>query len=182
MEQPALCQEPHQERVGVVGVVGFSSPPVEPLLATQTHTEKSYNAVAISVKALNAPSLLLAYRAELEDDMSTSRCNRHLSGLTQVRCLGFWKSPMVAQERARWLDLTSLSQGEKTQLFDVPVAPKCLFSPVAATKQKHCEEKKHEGEALQLCFPRKLPPPFSTAPWQTFAQAIARPAYHIPRC
>ena len=70
MEQPALRKKP-QERVGV-GVVGPSSPPVEPLLATQNQTEKSYDAGAIAVKALNALSLLLAYRAELEDDMLAS--------------------------------------------------------------------------------------------------------------
>lgn len=76
---------------------------------------------------------------------------------------------MVAQERARWLDLASPLASLKGRKFNsLPVAPKCLFSPVVATKQKCCEEKKHEGEAPQLCFPRRFPPPLSTAPWQMF--------------
>lgn len=37
---------------------------------------------------------------------------------------------MVAQERASWLNLSSLSQKEKTHLLDVPVDPKGLFGPV----------------------------------------------------
>lgn len=60
---------------------------------------------------------------------------------------------MVAQERARWLNLSSLSQKEKAQLLDVPVDPKRLFGPAVATMQRRCEEKKKEGEALQLCLP-----------------------------
>lgn len=89
---------------------------------------------------------------------------------------------MVTLERARWLNLSSLPQKEKTQPLDVPVDPKGLFGPAAATMQKRCEEKKREGEALQLCLPRKVPPlPSPAAPQQTFAQAVARPAFHIPK-
>ncbi|KAM9391469.1 uncharacterized protein KZ484_002947 [Pholidichthys leucotaenia] len=77
---------------------GFSLlPPVEPLLASHLHpaqkstmtsvspalppkadnfqflvTEKNNKAVAMSVRALNASSLLLTYQAELQDDISSS--------------------------------------------------------------------------------------------------------------
>ncbi|KAK0156160.1 hypothetical protein N1851_000558 [Merluccius polli] len=46
--------------------------------------------------------------------------------------------------------------------------------------QRSCEEKK-EGEALQLCRPRKVPPTPPTQPRQTLAQAVARPGYRIPK-
>ena len=36
---------------------------------------------------------------------------------------------MVDQERARWLNLSSLSLREKTQLLDVPVDPTGMFCP-----------------------------------------------------
>ncbi len=88
---------------------------------------------------------------------------------------------MVSQERARWLNLSSLSQKEKTQLFDVPVDPKDLFGPAVTTMQRCCEEKKKVGEALQLCLPRKVPPTPPAAPQQTFAQAMAGSGYCIPK-
>ncbi len=156
-------------------------------------TEKGYKAVVILVKALNVSSLLLAYQAELEDNMSTSPTPALWDELCVVtdlclhlhRCAvqasGRAVALMVAQERARWLNLSSLSQKEKTQLLDIHVDPKGLFGPTVATRQKRCEEKKREGEALQLCLPRKAPPPPPTAPWQTFAQAMARPPYRIPK-
>lgn len=60
--------------------------------------------------------------------------------------------------------------------------PKGLFGPAVATMQRRCEEKKKEGEALQLCLPRKMPPPPPpAAPRQTFAQAVTRPGYRIPK-
>ena len=79
------------------------------------------------------------------------RCAIQASGITMAL--------MVAQQRARWLNLSSLSQKEKAQLLDIPVDLKDLFDPAVATMQRRCEEKKKEGEALQLCLPRKMPPP-----------------------
>ncbi|XP_060909710.1 uncharacterized protein LOC132986985 [Labrus mixtus] len=197
---------------------GFSHlPPVEPLLAAYLHpsqkstmtsaspslpskadcfqsslTEKGYKAVAMSVRALNASSLLLAYQAELEDNngnltlalwdelcVVTDLCLRlHRCA---VQTSGSAMALMVSQERARWLNLSSLSHKEKTQLLDVPVDPKGLFGPAVAIMQKRCEESKREGEALQLCLPRKVPPSQIPAARQTFAQAVARPAYRIPK-
>ena len=86
---------------------------------------------------------------------------------------------MVTQERARWLNLSSLSLREKTQLLDVPVDTKGLFSP--AFMLKRWEEIKREGEALRLCLPRRAP--FSAnAPGQVFTQPRAPPpAYRIQK-
>ena len=191
---------------------GFSHlPPVEPLLASHLHptqksamtsasptlpsradsfqssmTEKGYKAMATTVKALNASSLLLAYQAELELDMSSSPTPALWDELCVVTdlCLRLHRSAvqasgramalMVAQERARWLNLSSLSLREKTQLLDVPVDPKGLFGPAYDVMLKRWEEKKREGEALRLCLPRRAPFP-ANAPGQVFTQPRAPP-------
>ena len=150
--------------------------------------------VAMSVRALNASSLLLAYQAELQDEMSASPAPALWDEVCVVtdlclrlqRCAvqasGRAMALMVVQERARWLNLSSLSQKEKAQLLDVPVDPKGLFGPAVATMQRLCEENKKEGEALQLCLPRKMPPPPPPAATrQMFAQAVTRPGYRIPK-
>ncbi|KAK0130871.1 hypothetical protein N1851_034445 [Merluccius polli] len=198
---------------------GFSHlPPVEPLLASHLHpmqksamtsasptlpskadsfqsslTDKGYRAMATTVKVLNASSLLLAYQAELEVDMSTSPTPTLWDELCLVTdlCLRLHRSAvqasgramalMVAQERARWLNLSSLSLREKTQLLDVPVDPKGLFGPAYSIMLQRWEEKKREGEALRLCLPRRAPFP-SNAPGQVFAQPRAPPpAFRIPK-
>lgn len=140
--------------------------------------------MATSVRALNASSLLLAYQAELQDDMSASPSTEMWDELCVVtdlclrlhRCAvqacGRAMGVMVTQERARWLSLSSLSHREKTELLDVPVDPKGLFGSAVAAMQKRCEEKKREGEALQLCLPRKVPLPQSA-----LRQPAPRPAY-----
>ncbi|KAK7905174.1 hypothetical protein WMY93_017781 [Mugilogobius chulae] len=197
---------------------GFSHlPPIEPLVASHlyprksmtaagpalpskadclqtTLTEKSYKAVATSMRALNASSMLLAYQAELQDDMNSSpdpvvwdelcvvtdlclRLHR-----CAVQACGRAMGVMVTQERARWLNLSSLSHREKTQLLDVPVDPKGLFGSAVATMQQRCEEKKREGEALRFCLPRKEPPSFAMAPRQAFPkQHMTRPAYRTQK-
>ncbi|XP_047213848.1 uncharacterized protein LOC124863505 [Girardinichthys multiradiatus] len=169
-------------------------PPIEPLLASHLHpsqksamtaagptlpfkadsfqsalNEKGYKAVAASVKALNASSLLLAYQAELQEQMTgtpmadlwdelcvvTDLCLRlHRSG---VQASGRAMALMVTQERARWLNLSSLSQREKNQLLDTPVDPKSLFGPTVAAMQKRCEEKKREGEVQHKRAVRLVP-------------------------
>ncbi|CAL9689451.1 unnamed protein product [Knipowitschia caucasica] len=169
-------------------------PPVEPLVASHLHpsqrsamtaggtalpskadclqttlNERSYKAVATSVRALNASSLLLAYQAEIQDDITASPSAEMWEELCVVTdlCLRLHKCAvqacgramgvMVTQEKARWLSLSSLSHRDKTEILDVPVDPKGLFGSAVATMQKRCEEKKREGEALQLCLPRKVP-------------------------
>lgn len=201
-----------------MGDRGFTRlPPIEPLVASHLHptqrstitsagpalpskadclqttlTERSYKAVATSVRALNASSLLLAYQAELQDDMSASPSPEMWDELCVVtdlclrlhRCAvqacGRAMGVMVTQERARWLSLSSLSHREKTELLDVPVDPKGLFGSAVAAMQKRCEEKKKEGEALQLCLPRKVPLT-PAAPRQLPPRPASRQAYRIPK-
>ena len=111
---------------------GFSHlPPVEPLLASHLHptqksamtsasptlpsradsfqssmTEKGYKAMATTVKALNASSLLLAYQAELELDMSSSPTPALWDELCVVTdlCLRLHRSAVQASGRANGAD------------------------------------------------------------------------------
>ena len=196
-------------------------PPVEPLVAHHLHpsqkalmapsapgfpsktdgfqssmTDKAYKSVALGVQALNASSMLMAYQAELQDEMAgtmdrtlwdevcvvTDLCLRlHRCA---VQASGRAMSTMVTQERARWLNLSSLSYREKVQLLDVAVDPKGLFGPAMAALQRRCEEKKREGEALQTCLSSKTQPPPAPTPRPSFAQAVARPppGFRIPKC
>lgn len=193
-------------------------PPVEPVVAAHLHpkaslsslgpalpsradrfqsslTDKAYKAAALSARALNATSLLMAYQAELEEEMTaspdpvlweemcviTDHC-LHLHKVaiqSQGRAMGL----MVLQERARWLNLTTLSAKEKEDLLDTPISPKGLFGAAVTSMQKRCEERKREDEALKLCLPRRAPTATLPAHRQTFAQAVARPppTFKIPK-
>ncbi len=162
-------------------------PPVEPLVASHLHprltmsssgpilpakadrlqssmTDRAYKLVATSVRALNASSLLLAYQAELQEQMTTLPATElweeiyvitdHCLHQCAVQSAGRAMSTMITQERARWLSLSNLSDKQKHDILNEGVDPNRLFGTAVATMQKRCEEKK-EGEALQLCFPRK---------------------------
>ena len=118
--------------------------------------------MATTVRAL-ASSLLLAYQAELEVDMSTSPTPALWDELCVVTdlCLRLHRSAVQASGRAM--------AREKTQLLDVPVDPKGLFGPAYGVMLKRWEEKKREGEALRLCLPRRAPFP-TNAPGQVFTR------------
>ncbi len=158
-------------------------------------TERAYKAIALSVRALNATSMLTAYQAELQDEASTMPGQTHWEEICVVtdlslrlqRCAvqaaGKAMATMVIQERGRWLNLANLSDREKEATLDTPVVSEGIFGSALTLMQKRCEEKKRDDEALQLCMPRKAqtaPPP---PPRQTFAQvtACAPPSYRIPR-
>ncbi|XP_049432685.1 uncharacterized protein LOC125889068 [Epinephelus fuscoguttatus] len=193
-------------------------PPVEPVVAAHLHpkaslsslgpalpsradrfqsslTDKAYKAAALSARALNATSLLMAYQAELEEEMTaspdpmlweemcviTDHC-LHLHKVaiqSQGRAMGL----MVLQERARWLIFTTLSAKEKEDLLDTPISPKGLFGAAVTSMQKRCEERKREDKALKLCLRRRAPTATLPAHRQTFAQAVARPppTFKIPK-
>lgn len=192
-------------------------PPMEPLVAAHLHprrtaaanptlpskadrfqssmTERAYKAVALSVRAMNAISLLTAYQAELQDEVSATPSQTQWEEICVVtdlslrlqRCAvqaaGKAMATMVIQERGRWLNLANLSDREKEAILDAPVVAEGIFGSALTRMQKRCEEKKRDDEALQLCMPRKTqtaPPP---PPRQTFAQATARPppSFRIPR-
>lgn len=193
-------------------------PPVEPLVATHLHpksslsssvsslpsktdrfqsslTDKCYKAAALSARALNASSILMAYQAELEEDMTAKPDSSlweeicvitdHVLRLHKVaiQATGRAMGLMVLQERARWLGLTNLTTKEKEELLDTPIVPQGLFGSAVASMQKRCEEKKRDDEALKLCLPRKVSPVIPGTSRQPYARAVSHqaPAFRIPK-
>ena len=160
-----------------------------------TLTDKCYRAAALSVRALNASAMLMAYQAELHEDLTTKPDNEHWDevGLiadhvlrlhkVAIQASGRAMSLLVLQERARWLSLTNLPTKEKERLLDTPIVPEGLFGAAVASMQKRCEEKKKDDEALKLCLPRKVQPPAAAAPRRSFVQAAPQPAatFRIPK-
>lgn len=88
------------------------------------------------MKGLNGSFLLLTQQPEIQEQMSaflTFELRDKLYVVTDlglrphtsaVQAAGRPLALMGTQERARWLNLSSLSQMEKTHLLDVPVDPK----------------------------------------------------------
>ena len=151
-------------------------------------SERAYKAVALSARALNVISILTAYQAEIQEEMTANPgptkwdeiCVITDLSLRLQRCAvqaaGRAMATMVVQERARWLNLANLSDREKEAIMDAPIVSDGVFGTALAHMQKRCEEKKRDDEALQLCLPRKPQPGPSAFPHQTFPQAAARPA------
>lgn len=98
-----------------------------------------------------------------------------------VQATGKIMATMVLQERTCWLSLTDLTDHEKHDLLDMPVIPEGIFVSAVASMQCHCEAKRKEDEALQLCLPciPMVPPrqPQCRAP--TSAAATQPPQFQI---
>lgn len=156
--------------------------------------EKTYKAAALSARALNVLSLLTAYQAELCEDFAqtqdpatweeipviTDLCLRVQR--CAVQATGKAMGTTVLQERARWLNLASLSDREKEDVLDMPIVPEGLFGSALASMQRRCEARKKEDEALQLCLPRKPPAPSPPVQRKSFAQAASQVSqFKIPK-
>ncbi len=113
-------------------------------------TEKAYKAAAFAVRALNVSSMLAAYQAELCKDMATKPDPvvwEEITVITDIclrvqRCAvqdtGKSMGMMVLQERARWLNLTNLSDREKVDILDMPNVPGGVFGTSLASMQQRC--------------------------------------------
>ena len=157
-------------------------------------TEKAYKAAALTARALNVLSLLTAYQAELGEDFSVTQDPATWEEITVVtdlclrvqRCAvqatGRTMGTMVLQERARWLNLASLTDREKDDILDMPIVPEGVFGPALAAMQQRCEAKKRDDEALKLCLPRKPQTTFPAPLRGNSAQAAAQvPRFKIPK-
>lgn len=150
-------------------------PPIEPLVATHLHpktpltlsapslpsktdrfqsslTDKCYKAAALSARALNASSILTAYQAELEENMTAKPdttlwkeicvITDHVLRLHKVaiQATGRAMGLMVLQEKVRWLGLTNLTtkDGPGSHLLSMQ---KTAFS----SRHRGCEEEEVAG-------------------------------------
>ncbi|XP_029965627.1 uncharacterized protein LOC115401518 [Salarias fasciatus] len=153
--------------------------------------QKMYKSAAQSVNNLNVVTLLTAYQAELFQEMGvlldkgspspkiweemcvvTDLILRVSRGAVQGcgRVMGL----AVAGERALWLNLSSLSDQEKQVIIDAPFDPsraKGLFGEAVTAMQQTSDLRKKQGEAFDLCLPRKVASRPTPPPCQGFAAA-----------
>ncbi|GAA6219775.1 uncharacterized protein LOC112842361 [Lates japonicus] len=80
----------------------------------------------------------------------------------------------VAGERALWLNLSGLSDAQKAEVMDAAYDPtKGLFGPALEKMREISTLRKQEGEAFDLCLPRKHVPRPPQGPRPGFAAAVA---------
>lgn len=133
--------------------------------------QTSYKASSLAVRALNVSSLLLAYQAELLEDMGKQLekgsappslwegivtindldlCDAHLAVQASERSMGL----SVVGDHVLWLNLSGLPDSEKRRVAGAPVvAGQALFGPTIGLMQQRCGDKKKEDEAFKLCLP-----------------------------
>ncbi|KAJ8368702.1 hypothetical protein SKAU_G00087300 [Synaphobranchus kaupii] len=83
----------------------------------------------------------------------------------------------VAGERALWLNLSSLPDQDKQVIIDSrfePLKVKGLFGEAVTSMQQACDLRKKQGEAFNLCLPRKPTPRQQPPPCSGFAAAAAK--------
>ncbi|KAL0194775.1 hypothetical protein M9458_008347, partial [Cirrhinus mrigala] len=174
-------------------------------LSASVH-ETAYKSSALSVRALNIPSLLSAYQAELLDDLGQQLDKGSPSptlwkeiltvndlvlrnARQTIQACGRSMALSVVGERALWLNLSGLPDSEKRRIAGAPVeSGQALFGPAVALMQQRCDDKKKEDEAFKLCLPRKaaprqvpparLPNPLTTG--RHFQQSKDRPRSRPP--
>ncbi|KAE8298002.1 hypothetical protein D5F01_LYC02488 [Larimichthys crocea] len=142
--------------------------------------QRMYKYAAQSVCSLNAVTLLSAYQAEILEEigrqLDSGVPNPTLwdeicvvndlllrSSRGAVQGCGRVMGLAVARERALLLSLSGLGDTQRAEVMDTAYDPtKGLFGPAL---EKMCEtstQRKQEGEAFELCLPRKQiprPPP-----------------------
>ncbi len=134
--------------------------------------QKIYKSSALAVRALNMTSLLTAYQAELLEEMGCqldsgspkpalweeiciiADLNLRMSHRAVQSC-GRRMGLAVVGERSLWLGLSGLSDKEKVEYLDAPIDPKAMFGVTATAMCQQCDLWKKEGEAFEVCLPRK---------------------------
>jgi len=153
--------------------------------------QRMYKYTAQSVCSLNAVTLLSAYQGEILEEMDRQLDSgvpkpalwdeiclvnnlflRSYRGAVQGcgRVMGL----AVAGERALWLSLSRLGDTQKAEVMDAAYDPtKGLFGPALEKMRETSTQRKQEGEAFELCLPRKQTP--RPPPRTGFAAAALRP-------
>lgn len=82
----------------------------------------------------------------------------------------------VSGERALWLNLSGLSDAQKAEVMDASYDPaKGLFGPALEKMRETSTRRKQEGEAFDLCLPRRhisRPPQVPRAGFAAAASAV----------
>ncbi|KAE8280162.1 hypothetical protein D5F01_LYC22304 [Larimichthys crocea] len=195
--EPSLAYHLHPSRRSI-SVSSRISLPGKKERTTAGVYQRMYKYAAQSVCSLNAVTLLSAYQAEILEEMG-----RQLdSGVPNptlwdeicvVNDLLLCSSRGAVQGCGRvmgagaswaWLSLSGLGDTQKAEVMDAAYDPtKGLFGPALEKMRETSTQRKQEGEAFELCLPRKQiprPPPrtgFAAAAAARGRQGDARPGH-----
>ena len=189
--EPSVAYHLHPNRRAISVSSHISLPGKSERTAANIY-QRMYKYAAQSVCALNAVTLLSAYQAEILEEMGQQLDSgvpnpvlwdeicvvndlllRSSRGAVQGsgRVMGL----AVSGERALWLDLSGLSEAQKAEVMDAPYDPtKGLFGPALQNMRETSTLRKQEGEAFDLCLPRKQAPRPPARPGFAAAAAAAR--------
>ncbi|KAE8299673.1 hypothetical protein D5F01_LYC02085 [Larimichthys crocea] len=177
--EPSLAYHLHPSRRSISASSRISLPGKTERTAAGVY-QRMYKYAAQSVCSLNAVTLLSAYQAEILEEMGRQLdsgvpnptlwdeicvVNDLLlrSSRGAVQGCGCVMGLAVAGERDLWLSLSGLGDTQKTEVMDAAYDPtKGLFGPALERMRETSTQRKQEGEAFELCLPRKQiprPPP-----------------------
>ncbi|XP_034564504.1 uncharacterized protein LOC117830473 [Notolabrus celidotus] len=193
--EPSVAFHLHPDRRSVSASSSISLPGKTERL-TASVLQRMYRYAAQSVCSLNAQTLLSAYQAEMLEEMGrqldSGAPNPVLwdeicvvndlilrSSRGAVQGCGHVMGLAVAGERALWLSLSGLGDAQKIEVMDAAYDPsKGLFGPALEKMRETSTLRKQEGEAFNLCLPRKQvprPPQAQRAGFAASAAARGRP-------
>ncbi|KAK0152765.1 hypothetical protein N1851_005700 [Merluccius polli] len=173
--EPSVAYHLHPNRHSLSTSSGISLPGKTDRLTASTY-QRMYKYAAQSVCSLNAMTLLSAYQAEILEEMGrqldSGSPNPALwdeicivndlvlrSSRGAVQGCGRVMGLAVSGERALWLSLSGLSDAQKAEVMDATYDPtKGLFGPALEKMRETSTLRKQEGEAFDLCLPRKQAP------------------------
>ncbi|KAK0148792.1 hypothetical protein N1851_010874 [Merluccius polli] len=173
--EPSVAYHLHPNRRSLSTSSGISLPGKTDRLTASTY-QRMYKYAAQSVCSLNAMTLLSAYQAEILEEMGCQLDSGSPSpALWDEICIvndlvlrssrgavqgcGRVMGLAVSGERALWLSLSGLSDAQKAEVMDATYDPtKGLFGPALEKMRETSTLRKQEGEAFDLCLPRKQAP------------------------
>ena len=188
--EPSVAYHLHPNRRSLSASSGISLPGKLDRLTASTY-QRMYKYAAQSVCSLNAMTLLSAYQAEILEEMGrqldSGSPNPTLwdeicivndlvlrSSRGAVQGCGRVMGLAVSGERALWLSLSGLSDAQKAEVMDAAYDPtKGLFGPALEKMRETSTLRKQEGEAFDLCLPRKQAPRPPQPARSSFAAAAA---------
>ncbi|XP_041840350.1 uncharacterized protein LOC121639256 [Melanotaenia boesemani] len=189
--EPSVAYHLHPNRRSVSASSSVSLPSKSDRLTASIY-QRMYKYAAQSVCSLNAVTLLSAYQAEILEEMGRQLDSQTPNPLLwdeicvvndlllrssrgAVQGCGRIMGLAVTGERALWLNLSGLSDSQKAEIMDAAYDPtKGLFGPALERMKETSTRRKQEGEAFDLCLPRKPQPRPPQPPSAGFAASAMR--------
>lgn len=172
--EPSVAYHLHPNRRAISASSSISLPNKMERV-TSSIFQRMYKYAAQSACVLNTVSLLAGYQGEILEDMGqqldSGIPNPVLwdeicvvndlilrSARGAVQGCGHIMGLAVAGERGLWLNHSGLTDSQKAEVMDATYDPtKGLFGPALEKMKETSNLRKQEGEAFNLCLPRKQP-------------------------